>query len=279
VTSTPDQQAQSIQDQIQDGIKAGIGPMIEDLRRFTDRRIAELSSEIHATVQLFDFGETNLSGQLAKIQEQVAVMVAMPAAATRNSGLELEAVVQATEAAANQIMEAAEAIGDWLRDGSRDVDSIESVASKLNSIFEACTFQDVTGQRIRRAIQHLQHVETMLTEVMPAQAAAAVDTRERVVVNPDLVQDDVDRVFALAARLSDQQLMQGGSAAASPDQSQNDIDQMFAAAPASPNEAAPALAQNAIDDMFGPSAGKPALPGEPAGKPDMGQDDVDRMFG
>jgi chemotaxis protein CheZ len=242
VTSTPDQQAQSIQDQIQDGIKAGIGPMIEDLRRFTDRRIAELSSEIHATVQLFDFGETNLSGQLAKIQEQVAVMVAMPAAATRNSGLELEAVVQATEAAANQIMEAAEAIGDWLRDGSRDVDSIESVASKLNSIFEACTFQDVTGQRIRRAIQHLQHVETMLTEVMPAQAAAAVDTRERVVVNPDLVQDDVDRVFALAARLSDQQLMQGGSAAAAPDQSQNDIDQMFAAAPASPNEAAPALA-------------------------------------
>ena len=52
-------------------------------------------------------------------------MVAMPAAATRNSGLELEAVVQATEAAANQIMEAAEAIGDWLRDGARDVESIE----------------------------------------------------------------------------------------------------------------------------------------------------------
>jgi chemotaxis protein CheZ len=279
VTSTPDQQGQSIQDQIQDGIKAGIAPMFDELRRFTDRRIAELSSEIHATVQLFDFGETNLSGQLAKIQEQVAVMVAMPAAATRNSGLELEAVVQATEAAANQIMEAAEAIGDWLRDGSRDVDSIESVAAKLNSIFEACTFQDVTGQRIRRAIQHLQHVETMLTEVMPAQAAAAVDTRERVVVNPDLVQDDVDRVFALAARLSEQQLMQGGSAAAAPDRAQNDIDQMFAAAPAAPNEAAPELAQNAIDDMFGPSAGKPAPPDEPAAKPEMGQDDVDRMFG
>jgi chemotaxis protein CheZ len=279
VTSTPDQQGQSIQDQIQDGIKAGIAPMFDELRRFTDRRIAELSSEIHATVQLFDFGETNLSGQLAKIQEQVAVMVAMPAAATRNSGLELEAVVQATEAAANQIMEAAEAIGDWLRDGSRDVDSIESVAAKLNSIFEACTFQDVTGQRIRRAIQHLQHVETMLTEVMPAQAAAAVDTRERVVVNPDLVQDDVDRVFALAARLSEQQLMQGGSAAAAPDRAQNDIDQMFAAAPAAPNEAAPELAQIAIDDMFGPSAGKPAPPDEPAAKPEMGQDDVDRMFG
>ena len=125
VTSTPDQLAPktpgSLQASIQEGIKAEIAPLFDELRRFTDRRIAELSSEIHATVQLFDFGEANLSSQLAKIQEQVAVMVAVPAAATRNSGLELEAVVQATEAAANQIMEAAEAIGDWLRDGARDV--------------------------------------------------------------------------------------------------------------------------------------------------------------
>jgi len=160
VTTTPEHIGQHIRE----GIKAEIEPLFEELRRFTDRRIAELSAEIHATVQLVDFSEVNLSNQLAKIHEQVAVMVAMPAAATRNSGLELEAVVQATEAAANQIMEAAEAIGDWLRDGSRDVESLEGVAMRLNSIFEACSFQDVTGQRIRRAIQHLQHVETMLTE-------------------------------------------------------------------------------------------------------------------
>ena len=194
VTSTPDRLGQ----RIQDGIKAEIAPLFDELRRFTDRRIAELSAEIHATVQMVDFSETNLSGQLGKIQEQVAVMVAMPAAATRNSGLELEAVVQATEAAANQIMEAAEAIGEWLRDGSRDVASVELVASKLNTIFEACTFQDITGQRIRRAIQHLQQVETMLTEVMPHTAPDLPDTMRNgdgAGVNPDLGQDDVDLMF------------------------------------------------------------------------------------
>ena len=271
MTSTPDQLAQSIQE----GIKAEIAPLFAELRHFTDRRIAELSSEIHATVQLFDFGEENLSGQLAKIQEQVAVMVAMPAAATRNSGLELEAVVQATEAAANQIMEAAEAIGDWLRDGARDVGSIELVAEKINSIFEACTFQDVTGQRIRRAIQHLQHVETMLTEVMPQSPAtvAALEGIERVVVNPDLVQDDVDRVFALAARLSEQ-----GASAAAPEMAQNDVDQMFSSpsAGSAPPNGAPALAQDDIDNMFGaPQAAQP----DPPDKSDLAQDDVDRMFG
>jgi chemotaxis protein CheZ len=179
---------------IRQGIKAEVEPLIAELRRFTDRRIAELSAEIHATVQLVDFSEVNLSGQLAKIQEQVSVMVAAPAIATRNSGLELEAVVQATEAAANQIMEAAEAIGEWLRDGGRDVGSMEIVASKLNSILEACSFQDVTAQRIRRAIQHLQHVETMLTEATP-QAAEEIELTREPAAEPDLQQDDVDRMF------------------------------------------------------------------------------------
>src|ERR1051326_7651982 len=183
---------------IHEGIKTEIEPLFADLRRFTDRRIAELSAEIHATVQLVDFSEANLSGQLAKIQDQVALMVAVPAAATRNSGLELEAVVQATESAANQILEAAEAIGDWLRNGSRDVGSLELVSTKLNCIFEACTFQDLTGQRVRRAIQHLQQVETMLTEVMPPELMphprddpASLDRGPE----PDLAQDDVDRIF------------------------------------------------------------------------------------
>jgi chemotaxis protein CheZ len=220
VTTPPDRLGQ----RINQGIKAEVVPLFDELRRFTDRRIAELSAEIHATVQMVDFSEVNLSNQLAKIQEQVAVMVAMPMAATRNSGLELESVVQATEAAANQIMEAAEAIGDWLRDGSRDVGSLELVASKLNSIFEACTFQDVTGQRIRRAIQHLQHVENMLIEISPNHAEPT--SPGRVVVNPDLVQDDVDRVFLMASQ---------------------------GAVPASPIDLAttPGLAQDDVDRMFG----------------------------
>jgi len=217
VASTSDRIGQ----RIHESVNAEIAPLFDELRRFTDRRIAELSAEIHATVQLVDYSEANLSSQLGKIQEQVAAMIAMPVAASRNSGLELEAVVQATESAANQIMEAAEAIGDWLRDGSRDVDSLNIVATRLNSIFEACSFQDVTGQRIRRAIQHLQHVENMLTEISPRQ----VDPGTAVVkpIDPDLVQADVDRVFALVALT--------GAAGAPPDEkpamSQDDLDRMF----------------------------------------------------
>jgi chemotaxis protein CheZ len=195
-------------------LRAELTPQFDELRRFVDRRIAELSAEVHATVQLVDFSETNLSGQLARIHEQIANVVAVPAAATRNSGLELEAVVQATEAAANKIMEAAEAIGDWLRDGGRDPEALEAVAEKVNTIFEACTFQDVTGQRIRRAIEHLQHVESMLTEILPEGAAVAEYGEGIPPAGADLHQADVDELFAAAP-------------AAGSELQQNDIDQLF----------------------------------------------------
>jgi chemotaxis protein CheZ len=197
-------------DQIQQAVAATIRDEMGVLRSFVDRRIAELSAEIHATVQLVDYSEVNLSGQLSEIRQQIASVIAMPTAATRNSGLELEAVVQATEAAANRIMEAAEAIGDWLREGKNDSASIEVATEKVNAIFEACSFQDVTGQRIRRAIQHLQQVETMLTDIAPDKAAARSEAR--VVVhapyngaglltpsqseaNPDLGQAAVNSLF------------------------------------------------------------------------------------
>ncbi len=196
-------------DQIQQAVSATIRTEIDMLRTFVDRRISELSAEIHATTELMDFSENNLTGQLADIREQIASVVALPTAATRNSGLELEAVVQATEEAANRIMEAAEAIGDWLREGKNDPVSMQEVNAKVNAIFEACSFQDVTGQRIRRAIQHLQQVETMLTDIMPgdepppeqerlvvnAPFVRGLQTTEEAAANPDLQQTAIDSLF------------------------------------------------------------------------------------
>lgn len=148
-------------------------PGFTALHRLLDRRMAELSAELHASVELVDMNEARLSQELTQMHEQIAGLVAVPSLASRNSGVELEAVVAATEAAANTIMEAAEAIQCWIHQGGRDPASIQALAARVNSIFEACSFQDVTGQRVRRAIQHLQQVECMLERFMPHPTAAA----------------------------------------------------------------------------------------------------------
>jgi chemotaxis protein CheZ len=182
---------------VQAAVRAELATGLDELRRFVDRRIAELSAEIHGTTQLLDFSEANLTGHLTRIQQEIARVVAAPAFATRTSGLELEAVVQVTEQAANQIMEAAEAIGTWVEQGRQDPVAIEAITARLNTIFEACTFQDLTGQRIRRAIEHLQRVEQMLGGLEPELAAAAAADQPLLdaTANPDLGQNDVDRMF------------------------------------------------------------------------------------
>ncbi len=181
-------------------VQAELGSAVDGLRQFVDRRISELSVEIHGATQLMDFSEANLSGQLSRIQQEIGRVIAVPALATRTSGLELEAVVQATEQAANQIMEAAEAIGTWIEQAREDPAAIEAITERLNTIFEACTFQDLTGQRIRRAIDHLQKVEEMLDGLAPAipdgaqqepGAGAEAGTEQTV----ELGQSDVDRMF------------------------------------------------------------------------------------
>lgn len=185
-------------------IATEMAPMFQELRSFMDRRIAELSAELSATSDMADMAEEKLSRQLGSVHEQIAQLVAIPASNARNSGLELEAVVQATESAANVIMEAAEAISAWISTGQKDEASIQALSSRVNSIFEACSFQDVTGQRIRRAIQHLQQVETMLDQIVPGMSGDApklvIATQMRTVsaaalATPDLSQDDIDALL------------------------------------------------------------------------------------
>jgi chemotaxis protein CheZ len=184
---------------IRQAVRAELAPLVDDLRRFMDRRIAELSVEVHGATQLMGFSEDNLSDQLAKLQEHVGRMLAVPGAATRNSGLELEAVVQTTEAAANQIMEAAEAISESVRISIPDNAALAMISAKIDAIFEACAFQDLTGQRVRRAIEHLQHVETTLSGMIapPGTAPEIFQPQPPTVVSngADVSQSDIDALF------------------------------------------------------------------------------------
>ena len=179
-------------------VRDEIAPLLADLHKFVDRRIAELSVEVNGAVQMVDFSESSITGQIIRMQEEIANMIAVPTNTTRNSGLELEAVVQATEVAANRIMEAAESISDWISDGG-DVAKLSTINDRVNAIFVACTFQDLTGQRIRRAIQHLQSVETMLSGLAPGASRAAPEEEMPDWgggTGPDLAQDDIDKLLA-----------------------------------------------------------------------------------
>ncbi|MDA1100412.1 MAG: hypothetical protein O2967_15655 [Proteobacteria bacterium] len=74
-------------------------------------------------------------------------------------GEQLEAIVQATDGATNSIMEAMEnneKILDELRARITDPGQIallDQIASNGSDVFEACSFQDITGQRINKIVK------------------------------------------------------------------------------------------------------------------------------
>jgi chemotaxis protein CheZ len=180
---------------VHEAVRREVTPRLDELRVFIERRLAEISAEISATVQLVDLSEGNLSHQIAGIQDQVARVLAVPDDENRNSGIELEAVVQTTEDAANRIMEAAETINRWI--GSDKATAPPPfVTEKLNVIFTACGFQDLTSQRIRRAIEHLQMVEGTLA-VLASNGPAAPLPNFTSLAKPgaDMGQGEVDKLF------------------------------------------------------------------------------------
>jgi len=89
-----------------------------------------------------------------------------------SAGEELDAIVAATESATNTIMEAAENIME--ADPSNPEAYQGAVNDAVMEIFEACSFQDITGQRITKIVETLQHIDDRVSRFASALGASDV---------------------------------------------------------------------------------------------------------
>ena len=79
---------------------------------------------------------------------------------------ELTAIVGATEQATHTIFEAVEAIEELAEKMPQEV--ADQVSAAVTSIYEACGFQDITGQRITKVVTALQKVESKVDALLHA---------------------------------------------------------------------------------------------------------------
>jgi chemotaxis protein CheZ len=102
---------------------------------------------------------------------------------------ELDSIVGATEAATSDILAAAEHIQEvaWtLREQGLEAEVCDLIDAKATAVYTACSFQDLTGQRIRKVIQVLRYLEGRINAMidiwgldgtMAAEAASAARAR------------------------------------------------------------------------------------------------------
>lgn len=133
---------------------------------------------------------------------------------------ELGAIVGGTEEATDQILAAAEAIDQaasaLAKGTSADQQErmVADISERVISIFEACNFQDLTGQRISKVMNTMKfiehHINVMMeiwggVDAIKAHAPAILDTREgdaKLLNGPKLdgdeghaSQNDIDALF------------------------------------------------------------------------------------
>jgi chemotaxis protein CheZ len=93
-----------------------------------------------------------LRTEIAKVRADDITNIRIP-----EMGRELHAVVESTETATNTIMAAAEAV---LGAEATDLETYKQLVSdKMMEIFEACSFQDITGQRVTKVVETVEVIE------------------------------------------------------------------------------------------------------------------------
>lgn len=121
---------------------------------------------------------------------------------------ELHAVVDTTEQATITIMESCEGILEITKEGPAE--QFKEIEPLIVKIFEACTFQDITGQRIKKVSDMLKKIDDKVASILQAMNGelsqggdpSGVDEKVPSLLNgPALPQDaisqeDIDRLLA-----------------------------------------------------------------------------------
>lgn len=126
------------------------------------------------------------------------------------AAVELSEIVAEASKATHAIMNAAEVVEQV--SAGLDKDSAAKLNDAVTSIYEACAFQDITGQRISKVVNAMQSIETKVVglaracgDAVEAQAIVKkpVSDESKLLNGPQLAvnaksQDEIDKLFESA---------------------------------------------------------------------------------
>jgi chemotaxis protein CheZ len=147
-------------------------------------QVAALRQELHGMATLISDTRSEVAGLLP---------VGMSHSRLANASDELDSVVDATDRAASEIMNAAEQAQEAAQrlravkftDASAE-QNLDIIDGAVLDIFMACSFQDLTGQRIRKVVNALTYIEKRVLSLsslwqdavdLQANEAPPLDTR------------------------------------------------------------------------------------------------------
>jgi chemotaxis protein CheZ len=123
--------------------------------------VAGMSRKIYAELEALNRYIQSAKAEIAALRPDEVTDEYLPAAS-----IELDAIVEATAEATNSIMDATE-IMERVADKLEGEDQ-EALMDATTQIYEACGFQDITGQRIGKVVKALNEIETKVDALVAA---------------------------------------------------------------------------------------------------------------
>ena len=203
--------------------------LIESVRSAVSGTVEQVNDVINDDLRQQMSEARKLKVELDEIQDAIAStkreLATLHTGSFQGDGMnrvtdELDAIVSGTEQATESILAAAETIennaGDlraMLKRGA-NVELVSDIQDQIVQIFEACNFQDLTGQRITKVVKTLHFIEERVNRMMGiwggleafadvAHDAQPVKDEHEALLNgpalPDddtrVSQDDIDALF------------------------------------------------------------------------------------
>ncbi|MEM6833971.1 MAG: protein phosphatase CheZ [Sphingomonadales bacterium] len=186
-------------------LSSAIGTLVEQFRGDAEELTGKVAMEVNELIHFIESAKADI----ASMQPATLAKRDLPTAAD-----ELDAIVAHTEQATTEIMDAAESLTAIAEDCEGDMkERLEEVMTK---IFEASTFQDITGQRITKVVRVIKYIEDKLDGLAEAIGDLAKDDGIIVKKEANIAESDDDN-----ALLNGPQLDGEGN-------SQDDIDALLA---------------------------------------------------
>ncbi|HVO04523.1 MAG TPA: protein phosphatase CheZ [Candidatus Cybelea sp.] len=140
-------------DEIEDVVSQMLASMEGDL--------SEINLKLYAEVESLARYIVAAKSEIAALRPDEIMSTHLPSATD-----ELDAIVGSTEEATNGILQAMEALETLA--GEMPPEMAEKVTDAVTKVYEACNFQDITGQRITKVVKALKHIESKVDALVSA---------------------------------------------------------------------------------------------------------------
>jgi chemotaxis protein CheZ len=186
-----------------------VAPVVEDPLPQKTAEVSMLKTELRALAVCIEHTKAEIAALRPRDADDDRLMAVT---------FELDAIVSSTERATQTILESSERVETLAREILAHVpDSyvsrvVDEISENVIQIFEACNFQDITGQRITKVVKTLKYIEARINamieiwgsenigDVSPKIFEEHHDDDSKLLNGPQLEnkgisQDEIDRLF------------------------------------------------------------------------------------